>query len=197
MNLFMTIRSPYLKGYILNKGELRMNINDFINENYNYIKAIAINEYNKGKNKMLYRQYDKDDFVNEVMLFFIKKYNSYDKTLCKPSTFIIKNCIYCAGELRERLTKSNRCIDFITYNETDLMVVEYNNNNNEDLNVYENIGKDDYYKELSVFSELTKEEKKLCYYKLHGLSMNEMEKITKVSRQTLWRKFNIIKEKLM
>ena len=37
-----------------------MNINDFIIENYNYIKAIAINEYNKEKNKILYRKYDKN-----------------------------------------------------------------------------------------------------------------------------------------
>ena len=171
-----------------------MIINEFIIENYNYIKAIAINEYNKEKNKILYKQYGADDFVSEVMLFLIKKYKSYDKTLCKPSTFIIKNCSYCAGELKERLKKSNRCIDLITVNESSLIS---NDDNNNELNAYLNIGKDDYYKELSVFSELTKEEKKLCYYKLHGLSMNEMEKILGVSRQTLWRKFNIIKEKLM
>ena len=171
-----------------------MNINDFIMENYNYIKAIAINEYNKEKNKMLYKQYGVDDFISEIMLFLIKKYKSYDKTLCKPSTFIIKNCSYCAGELKERLKKSNRCIDLITVNESSLIS---NDDNNNELNAYLNIGEEDFYKELSVFSELTKEEKKLCYYKLHGLSMNEMEKITKVSRQTLWRKFNIIKEKLM
>ena len=72
-----------------------------------------------------------------------------------------------------------------------------NDDNNNELSPYLNIGKEDFYKELSVFSELTKEEKKLCYYKIHGLSMNEMEKIIGVSRQTLWRKFNIIKEKLM
>ena len=171
-----------------------MNINDFIMENYNYIKAIAINEYNKEKNKMLYKQYGVDDFISEIMLFLIKKYKSYDKTLCKPSTFIIKNCSYCAGELKERLKKSNRCIDLITVNESSLIS---NDDNNNELNAYLNIGEEDFYKELSVFSELTKEEKKLCYYKLHGLSMNEMEKIIGVSRQTLWRKFNIIKEKLM
>ena len=171
-----------------------MNINDFIIENYNYIKAIAINEYNKEKNKILYKQYASDDFVSEVTLFLIKKYKSYDKTLCKPSTFIIKNCSYCAGELKERLKKSNRCIDLITVNESSLIS---NDDNNNELNAYLNIGEEDFYKELSVFSELTKEEKKLCYYKLHGLTMNEMEKIIGVSRQTLWRKFNIIKEKLM
>ena len=171
-----------------------MNINDFIIENYNYIKAIAINEYNKEKNKILYKQYASDDFVSEVTLFLIKKYKSYDKTLCKPSTFIIKNCSYCAGELKERLKKSNRCIDLITVNESSLIS---NDDNNNELNAYLNIGEEDFYKELSVFSELTKEEKKLCYYKIHGLSMNEMEKIIGVSRQTLWRKFNIIKEKLM
>ena len=171
-----------------------MNINDFIIENYNYIKAIAINEYNKEKNKVLYKNYDVNDFISELMLFFIKKYNSYDKTLCKPSTFIIKNCSYCAGELKERLKKSNRCIDLITVNESSLIS---NDDNNNELNAYLNIGEEDFYKELSVFSELTKEEKKLCYYKLHGFSMNEMEKIIGVSRQTLWRKFNIIKEKLM
>ena len=171
-----------------------MNINDFINEKYNYIKAIAINEYNKEKNKILYKQYGADDFVSEVMLFLIKKYKSYDKTLCKPSTFIIKNCSYCAGELKERLKKSNRCIDLITVNESSLIS---NDDNNNDLNAYENIGKEDFYKELSVFSELTKEEKKLCYYKIHGLTMNEIGKIIGVSRPTLWRKFKIIKEKLM
>ena len=171
-----------------------MNINNFIIENYNYIKAIAINEYNKEKNKILYKQYGADDFISEVTLFLIKKYKSYDKTLCKPSTFIIKNCSYCAGELKERLKKSNRCIDLITVNESSLI---NNDDNNNELNAYLNIGKEDFYKELSVFSELTKEEKKLCYYKIHGLSMNEMEKMMGVSRQTLWRKFNIIKEKLM
>ena len=171
-----------------------MSINDFIIENYNYIKAIATNEYNKEKNKILYKQYGADDFISEVTLFFIKKYKSYDKTLCKPSTFIIKNCSYCAGELKEKLKKSNRCIDLITVNESSLIS---NDDNNNELNAYLNIGEEDFYKELSVFSELTKEEKKLCYYKLHGLSMNEMEKIIGVSRQTLWRKFNIIKEKLM
>ena len=33
-----------------------MNINEFITENYNYISAIAVNEYNKEKNKILYKQ---------------------------------------------------------------------------------------------------------------------------------------------
>ena len=36
-----------------------MNINEFITENYNYIKAIATNEYNKDNNKILYKQYNK------------------------------------------------------------------------------------------------------------------------------------------
>ena len=31
-----------------------MSINEFITENYVYIKAIATNEYNKEKNKILY-----------------------------------------------------------------------------------------------------------------------------------------------
>ena len=84
-----------------------MEIKEFINNNYNYISAIATNEYNKEKNKVLYKNYDVNDFISEVMLFFIKKYDVFDDTLCKARTFIIKNCIYCAGEIRERLTKSN------------------------------------------------------------------------------------------
>ena len=171
-----------------------MSINEFITENYVYIKAIATNEYNKEKNKILYKQYAADDFISEVMLFFIKKYKTYDETLCKPRTFIIKNCCYCAGELKARLNKSTRCIDLITSNESDLITKDENNN---DLNAYENIGKEDFYKELSIFSELTKEEKQLCNYKLHGLEINEIAKITGVSRQTIWRKFNLLKEKML
>ena len=171
-----------------------MIINDFITENYNYITAIAVNEYNKDKNKMLYKQYAADDFVSEVMLFLLKKYKSYDETLCKPRTFIIKNCCYCAGELKERLKKSTRCIDLFTSNESDLITKDDNNN---DLNAYENIGKDDYYSELSIFSELNEEEKQLCDYKLHGLEINEIAKLRGVSRQTIWRKFNLLKEKML
>ena len=171
-----------------------MNINEFITENYVYIKAIATNEYNKEKNKILYKQYGVDDLISEVMLFFIKKYNVFDESLCKPRTFIIKNCCYCAGELKARLNKSTRCIDLITSNESDLITKDENNN---DLNAYENIGKEDFYKELSIFSELTKEEKQLCNYKLHGLEINEIAKITGVSRQTIWRKFNLLKEKML
>ena len=171
-----------------------MNINDFITENYVYIKAIAINEYNKDNNKILYKQYAVDDFISEVMLFFIKKYKTYDETLCKPRTFIIKNCCYCAGELKARLNKSTRCIDLITTNESDLITKDENNN---DLNAYENIGKEDFYKEISIFSELNEEEKQLCNYKLHGLEINEIAKITGVSRQTIWRKFNLLKEKML
>lgn len=171
-----------------------MSINEFITENYVYIKAIATNEYNKEKNKILYKQYTADDFISEVMLFFIKKYETFDETLCKPRTFIIKNCCYCAGELKARLNKSTRCIDLITSNESDLITKDENNN---DLNAYENIGKEDFYKELSIFSELTKEEKQLCNYKLHGLEINEIAKITGVSRQTIWRKFNLLKEKML
>ena len=171
-----------------------MNINEFITENYNYIKAIATNEYNKDNNKILYKQYGCDDFISEVVLFFIKKYKTYDKTLCKVSTFIIKNCVYCAGELKARLKKSNRCIDLFTSNESDLITKDDNNN---DLNAYENIGVEDYYKDTSLFSELTEDERKLCYYKLHGLSMKEMGKITGNSRQTIWRKFKVIENKLL
>ena len=171
-----------------------MKIKEFINNNYNYITAIAVNEYNKEKNKILYKQYAADDFINEVMLFLLKKYKSYDETLCKPRTFIIKNCCYCAGELKARLNKSTRCIDLITSNESDLITKDENNN---DLNAYENIGKEDFYKELSIFSVLTTEEKQLCNYKLHGLEINEIAKITGVSRQTIWRKFNLLKEKML
>ena len=171
-----------------------MKIKEFINNNYNYISAIAVNEYNKEKNKILYKQYAADDFINEVMLFLLKKYKTYDETLCKPRTFIIKNCCYCAGELKARLNKSTRCIDLITSNESGLITKDENNN---DLNAYENIGKEDFYKELSIFSELTAEEKQLCNYKLHGLEINEIAKIRGVSRQTIWRKFNILKEKML
>ena len=171
-----------------------MSINEFITENYVYIKAISINEYNKEKNKILYKQYAADDFINEVMLFLLKKYKTYDETLCKPRTFIIKNCCYCAGELKARLNKSTRCIDLITSNESDLITKDDNNN---DLNVYENIGKEDYYKELSIFSDLSEEEKQLCNYKLHGFEINEIATITGVSRQKIWRKLNIFNEKML
>ena len=171
-----------------------MSINEFITENYVYIKAIATNEYNKEKNKILYKQYTADDFISEVMLFLLKKYETFDETLCKPRTFIIKNCCYCAGELKARLNKSTRCIDLITTNESNLITKDENNN---DLNAYENIGKEDFYKELSIFSDLTEEEKHLCNYKLHGLEINEIAKIRGVSRQTIWRKFNLLKEKLL
>ena len=173
---------------------MEMEIREFITNNYNYISAIATNEYNKEKNKVLYKNYDVNDFISEVMLFFIKKYNEYDDFKCRPRTFIIKNCCYCAGELKARLNKSTRCIDLITSNESDLITKDENNN---DLNAYENIGKEDYYSELSIFSELNEEEKQLCNYKLHGLEINEIAKITGVSRQTIWRKFNILKEKLL
>ena len=171
-----------------------MEIKEFVTNNYNYISAIATNEYNKEKNKILYKNYDVNDFISEVMLFFIKKYNEFDDFKCRPRTFIIKNCSFCAGELKARLNKSTRCIDLITTNESDLITKDENNN---DLNAYENIGKEDFYKELSIFSELTKEEKQLCNYKLHGLEINEIAKITGVSRQTIWRKFNLLKEKLL
>ena len=139
-----------------------MNINEFITENYNYISAIATNEYNKQKNKILYKNYDVNDFISEVMLFFIKKYEIFDESLCKPRTFIIKNCSFCSGELKAKLNKSNRCMDLVTHNESDLIAKDENNN---DLNAYENIGKEDFYKELSIFSELNEEEKQLCNYK--------------------------------
>ena len=171
-----------------------MDIKEFINNNYNYIAAIATNEYNKEKNKVLYKNYDVNDFISEVMLFFIKKYNEYDDFKCRPRTFIIKNCSFCAGELKARLNKSTRCIDLITTNESDLITKDENNN---DLNAYENIGKEDFYKELSIFSQLNEEEKQLCNYKLHGLEINEIAKITGVSRQTIWRKFNLLKEKML
>ena len=171
-----------------------MEIKEFVTNNYNYISAIATNEYNKEKNKILYKNYDVNDFISEVMLFFIKKYNEYDDFKCRPRTFIIKNCCYCAGELKARLNKSTRCIDLFTSNESDLITKDENNN---DLNAYENIGKEDFYKELSIFSDLTTEEKQLCNYKLQGLEINEIAKITGVSRQTIWRKFNLLKEKML
>ena len=171
-----------------------MNINEFITENYNYICAIATNEYNKDKNKLLYKQYAVDDFISEVMLFLLKKYKSFDETLCKPRTFIIKSCIFCAGELKARLNNSTRCIDLITINESNLITKD---ENNDKLNAYENIGKDDFYKELSVFSDLNEEEKQLCNYRLHGLKMIEIAKITGLSRPTIWRKFKLLKEKLI
>ena len=171
-----------------------MEIKEFITNNYNYISAIATNEYNKEKNKVLYKQYGVDDFISEVMLFFIKKYDVFDDSLCKPRTFIIKNCGYCSGELKAKLNKSNRCIDLVCYNESDL--ISYDDNNDE-LNPYRNVGKEEYYKELSTFSELNEEEKLLCGYKLHGLEINEIAKVLGCSRQTIWRKFNIIKEKVI
>ena len=171
-----------------------MEIKEFITNNYNYISAIATNEYNKEKNKVLYKNYDVNDFISEVMLFFIKKYEIFDESLCKPRTFIIKNCNFCSGELKAKLNKSNRCIDLYTSNESDLITKDDNNN---DLNAYENIGKEDFYKELSIFSDLTEEERMLCNYKLHGLTHNEISKLTGVSRQTIWRKFNLLKEKII
>ena len=171
-----------------------MEIKEFINNNYNYISAIATNEYNKEKNKILYKQYDVNDFISEVMLFFIKKYDVFDESLCKPRTFIIQSCSYCSGELKAKLKKSNRCIDLVCYNESDL--ISYDDNNDE-LNPYRNVGKEEYYKELSTFSELNEEEKLLCVYKLHGLEINEIAKVLGCSRQTVWRKFNIIKEKVI
>ena len=171
-----------------------MEIKEFINNNYNYISAIATNEYNKEKNKVLYKNYDVNDFISEVMLFFIKKYEVFDESLCKPRTFIIKNCIYCSGELKAKLKKSNRCIDLVCYNESDL--ISYDENNGE-LNSYRNVGKEDFYKELSIFSELNEEEKLLCKYKLHGLEINELAKAMGVSRQTIWRRLTKIKEKIM
>ena len=173
---------------------MEMDIKEFIKNNYNYISAIATNEYNKEKNKVLYKNYDVNDFISEVMLFFIKKYDVFDESLCKPRTFIIQNCAYCSGELKAKLNKSNRCIDLVCYNESDL--ISYDDNNDE-LNPYRNVGKEEYYKELSTFSELTEEEKLLCGYKLHGLEINEIAKVLGCSRQTVWRKFNIIKEKVI
>ena len=171
-----------------------MEIKEFITNNYNYISAIATNEYNKEKNMVLYKQYDVNDFISEVILFFIKKYDVFDITLCKARTFIIKNCAYCAGELKAKLNKSNRSIDLVCYNESDLITID---NNDDELNVYRNVGKEDFYKELSIFSELNEEEKQLCYYKLHGLQINEIAKITGVSRQTIWRRLTVIKEKVI
>ena len=171
-----------------------MEIKEFITNNYNYISAIATNEYNKEKNKILHKNYDVNDFISEVMLFFIKKYNEYDDFKCRPRTFIIKNCVYCSGELKAKLKKSNRCIDLVCYNESDLITID---NNDDELNIYRNVGKEDYYKELSIFSELNEEEKLLCVYKLHGLEINEIAKVLGCSRQTVWRKFNIIKEKVI
>ena len=173
---------------------MEMDIKEFINNNYNYISAIATNEYNKEKNKVLYKQYGVDDFISEVMLFFIKKYNVFDESLCKPRTFIIQSCSYCSGELKAKLKKSNRCIDLVCYNESELITKD---ENNDELNVYRNVGKEDFYKELSIFSELNEEEKLLCSYKLHGLEINEIAKVLGCSRQTVWRKFNIIKEKVI
>ena len=171
-----------------------MEIKKFITNNYNYITAIATNEYNKEKNKVLYKNYDVNDFISEVMLFFIKKYEVFDESLCKPRTFIIKNCSFCSGELKAKLKKSNRCIDLVCYNESDLITID---NNNDELNVYRNVGKEDFYKELSLFSELTEEEKLLCKYKLHGLEINELAKAMGVSRQTIWRRLTRIKEKVI
>ena len=171
-----------------------MEIKEFITNNYNYISAIATNEYNKEKNKILHKNYDVNDFISEVMLFFIKKYNEYDDFKCRPRTFIIQNCAYCSGELKAKLNKSNRCIDLVCYNESDLITID---NNEDELNLYRNVGKEDFYKELSIFSELSQEEKLLCVYKLHGLEINEIAKVLGCSRQTVWRKFNIIKEKVI
>ena len=98
-----------------------MKIKVFINNYFYFITDIAVNEYNKEKNKILYKQYGVDDFISEVMLFLLKKYKTYDETLCKQRTFIIKNCCYCAGELKARLKKSTRCIDLITSNESYLI----------------------------------------------------------------------------
>ena len=171
-----------------------MEIKEFITNNYNYISAIATNEYNKEKNKILYKNYDVNDFISEVMLFFIKKYDVFDESLCKPRTFIIKNCIYCSGELKAKLNKSNRCIDLLTHNESELIT---DDNDNDELNVYRSIGQEDFYKELTICSELNEDEKMLCSYKLHGLEINEISKILGCSRQTVCRKFNIIKEKII
>ena len=98
-----------------------MKIREFINKNYGFICGIARNEYNKEKNKILYKNYDVDDFTSEVMIFFLKNYDNYDDTLSKERTFIITNCKYCAGALRERLRKNNRKIDLETVNESELI----------------------------------------------------------------------------
>ena len=92
------------------------------------------------------------------------------------------------------MIKNNRKIDLETVNESELIS---DNGKQGELNPYLNVGKEDFYKEISVFTELTPKEKTLCLYKLHGLSMSEMEGLTGVSRQTLWRHFKTIKEKIM
>ena len=46
-----------------------MKIREFINKNYGFICGIARNEYNKEKNKILYKNYDVDDFTSEVIIF--------------------------------------------------------------------------------------------------------------------------------
>lgn len=171
-----------------------MKIREFITENYNFITAIATNEYMKDSNKVLYKNYGRDDFISEVMVFFLKKYDEYDETRCKPRTFIITSCKYCAGELKKRLNNSKRCIDLVTINESDLITTD---NNDDELNPYLNIGEEDFYTDLSIFNELTPKEKTLCLYKLHGLSMKEMEKLTGVSRAMIWRYFKTIKSKLV
>lgn len=171
-----------------------MKINEFITKNYNYIRSIATVEYNKEKNKMLYKLYAREDFVNEVILFLIKNYDSYDETLCKPRTFIINNCSFCSGVLRDSITRDNRKINLITTNESDLISPD---NDVEGINPYENIGEEDFYPEANIFSLLTPKEKTLCLYKINGLSMKEMEELTGCSRFTLWRYFKTIKEKLM
>lgn len=170
-----------------------MKIREFINKNYGFICGIATNEYNKEKNKILYKSYDAEDFTSEVIIFFLKNYDNYDETRCKTRTFIITNCKYCAGVLREKLLKNKRKIDLETVNESDLIS---DNGKQGELNPYLNIGKEDFYKELSVFTELTEKEISLCLYRLHGLSMSEIEEITGVSRQTIWRHFKRIKEKI-
>ena len=171
-----------------------MKIREFITENYNFIKAIATNEYTKDSNKVLYKSYGRDDFINEVMVFFLKKYDEYDETRCKVRTFIITNCKFCAGELKKRLNNSTRCIDLVTANESDLITLD---SNNDEINPYLNIGEEDFYADLSIFNELTSIEKTLCLYKLHGLSMKEMEQLTGFSRITIWRYFKSIKSKLL
>ena len=171
-----------------------MKIREFITENYNYIRSIATVEYNKDKNKILYKVYDRDDFISEVMMFFIKNYDSFDETKSKLRTFIITNCKFCAGVLRNKVTRDSRKIGLITINESDLISPD---NDVEGMNPYENIGEEDFYPEANIFSLLTPKEKTLCLYKMHGLSMKEMEKLTGCTRSTLWRYFKTIKEKLM